>query len=597
LKNEFAEEVDNRGPFGSSGNCHNNVICPVANDWQIEKRSVVLILLGGSMCSGVLVNNTANDGTPYILTANHCTPGNNNVSNWIFYFNHDSPTCNGSNGPTNNSISGATFRAKRAGSDFALVQMSSTPPSAWNPHYAGWDATDTENVTNSIGIHHPSGDVKKISFDDDAPSKQNYDGTQIWWVQNWEDGVTEGGSSGSPLFNQQHRIIGQLFAGSSACQGTQENSGDDVYGRFGISWNTGGSASSRLREWLDPGNTGTLVMNGYPDGFVQVALDAAATGINGVSAVVCGNQVSPVLVLHNNGTQTLTSCTIGYQLSSCTIGYQLNGGTTQSFVWTGSLATNQSTNVNIPAITTGVISNTLVVTVSNPNGNTDQNAGNNSFTYNFSAIPGDNHAISFPGDNHAISFELTFDEYPEETSWTLRNEANQIVYTSSGTSYDDSYAETTINLEFCIPDGCYTFNIFDTEDDGICCQYGNGSYELTDENGETLAEGGNFDASDEGGNFDASETTPFCLTSVGVKELSTANMVLYPNPANDVLTIQHKEVIQLISIRDITGKLILSVNPNAALFEVNTLGLATGVYTCEVKTAKGIAVEKLLIRH
>lgn len=570
LKNEFVEDADNRGPFGSSGNCHNNVICPVGNDWQIEKRSVVVILLGGSICSGVLVNNTANDGTPYILTANHCTPTNNNVSNWIFYFNHDSPTCNGSNGPTNNSISGATFRAKRAGSDFALVQMSSTPPSAWNPHYAGWDATDNENVSNTVGIHHPGGDVKKISFDNDEPFQETSQGTYVWVVGNWEDGVTEGGSSGSPLFNQQHRIIGQLYAGSSECIGTQENDGYDIYGRFGISWNTGSSSSSRLREWLDPGNTGTLVLNGYPDGFTQVALDAAATGINGVSAIVCGNQVSPVLVLHNNGTQTLTSCTIGYQL---------NGGTTQTFVWTGSLGQNQSTSVNIPTLTTGIVNNIIVVTVSNPNGSPDQNAGNNSFSFNFSAIP---------GDNHALSFELTFDEYPEETSWNLRNENNLIVYTSGGTSYDASYAETTINLEFCIPSGCYTFNIFDSEDDGICCQYGIGSYELTDENGAILADGGNFDAS---------ESTPFCLTDVGINESAASKVILYPNPANELLTIQHKEIIQSISIRDITGKLILSFTPNAMQAELNTVSLANGVYTCEISTAKGLAVEKLLIKH
>lgn len=571
LKNDFVvEDESNRGPFGTSGNCHNNVICPVGADWQVEKRSVVLILLGGSMCSGALVNNTSNDGTPYILTANHCTPNNNNVSNWVFYFNHDSPTCNGTTGPTNNSISGATFRAKRAGSDFALVQMSSVPPASWNAQYAGWDRSDNTNVSNTVGIHHPAGDVKKISFDNDNPFQENAQGTQVWVIENWEDGVTEGGSSGSPLFDPQHRIIGQLFAGSSECVGTQENNGYDIYGRFGISWNTGNSSAARLREWLDPGNTGATVLNGYPDGFAQVALDAAASAINGVGSVVCGNNISPVFVLRNNGTQTLTSCTINYQL---------NGGANQTFNWTGSLASNQSTNVTLSTLSVTQLNNTLTVSVSNPNGSADQNTNNNSVSLTFSAIT---------GENHALTLTLTFDDYPTETSWTLRNENNQIVYTSGGASYTESMAGSTIELEFCLPNGCFTFNILDTESDGICCQYGNGSYQLTDENGNTLASGGNFGAA---------QSTPFCLSFVGVNELNATEVALYPNPANDQLIVKSNSVINSISIRDITGKLILAHNPNSEQATLVTSALANGIYMCEVVSQSGKTIEKLIVKH
>lgn len=572
LRSENSLYEGNRGPFGSSGSCNNNVNCPVGVDWQVEKRAVALIVEGGSaICTGALVNNTANDGTPYFLTAEHCMPNNNNTLNsWVFYFNHESATCNGTSGPTNQSISGATFRAKRSGSDFALIQLNSTPPSGYNVLYAGWDRSDLQNVTESVGIHHPSGDVKKISFDNDAPFQENAQGAQVWVIENWEDGVTEGGSSGSPLFNQHHRIIGQLYAGSSACIGNNENNGYDIYGRFGISWNTGTNSASRLREWLDPGNTGVLTLDSYPDGMVQYALDAKAAGISGIQAVVCGSTITPVLLLQNNGTQTLTSCTITYQL---------NSGTAQSINWTGSLASSQTTQVTLPAITTSVVDNTLVVTISNPNGSTDQNVNNNSITTNYSAIP---------GENNPVSFTLVFDEYPTETSWTVRNANNQIVYTSGGASYGNSYAGTTLNLEFCLPDGCYTFNILDSSNDGICCGYGQGSYILTDQSGTTLAAGGQF-----GG----SQSTPFCLSVSSVAEEGALSVSIYPNPANDRITIQQKETIERVSIRDMSGRLVMSVNPYSTIAEIATDMLANGIYTCEVASAKSTSVQKLMIRH
>ena len=116
------EELD-RGPFGNSGACNINVNCPEGATWSTEKRSVALIVEGGSaICTGALVNNTAQDGTPYFLTANHCVGNNtNSVANWIYYFNHESAGCSGSSGPTNQSISGSSFKAKNAGSSWSSI--------------------------------------------------------------------------------------------------------------------------------------------------------------------------------------------------------------------------------------------------------------------------------------------------------------------------------------------------------------------------------------------------------------------------------------------------------------------------------------------
>lgn len=255
---EIQAENASYGPFGNSGACNINVNCPEGADWAVEKQAVALIVNGGfATCTGSMVNNTANDGTPYFLTANHClgTP-----NTWTYYFNHESSTCSGSTGPTNNSISGGNLLVNNGGSDVALIQLSSAPPASWGVEYAGWDASSAAH-SSAVGIHHPSGDVKKICFENNAPYTSTAGGAQVWWISQWEAGVTEPGSSGSPLFNQDHRIIGQLYGGAAACSGTNNNGQYDYYGRFDISWGLG------VSQYLDPIGSGTLVLDGYPTGF------------------------------------------------------------------------------------------------------------------------------------------------------------------------------------------------------------------------------------------------------------------------------------------------------------------------------------------
>ena len=249
------DQESSMGPFGSSGACNINVNCPSGSDWQVAKRSVALITNGGfAVCTGALVNNTAENGTPYFLTANHCL-GNPNT--WVYYFNHESSSCSGSTGPTNQSVSGGTLLVNSGSSDVALIQLSSTPPSSYNVEYAGWDASGA-SPSSAVGIHHPSGDVKKICFENNSPYTSTAAGAQVWWIDQWESGVTEPGSSGSPLFDQNQRIIGQLYGGAAACSGSNNNGAYDYYGRMNVSWGLGVSG------YLDPLNTGQLTMDSYP---------------------------------------------------------------------------------------------------------------------------------------------------------------------------------------------------------------------------------------------------------------------------------------------------------------------------------------------
>ena len=250
------------GPFGNSGACNINVNCPAGDDWQVAKKSVALITNGGSaVCTGALVNNTAEDGTPFFLTANHCL---GNPNSWVYYFNHESSTCSGSSGPTGQSVSGGTLLTSSGSSDVALIELSTTPPSSYDVEYAGWDASGS-NPTSAVGIHHPSGDVKKICFENNAPYTSTAGGAQVWWINQWESGVTEPGSSGSPLFDQNQRIIGQLYGGAAACSGSNNNGAYDYYGRMDVSWGVGVSTH------LDPLNTGQLTLDSYPTNSVPNA--------------------------------------------------------------------------------------------------------------------------------------------------------------------------------------------------------------------------------------------------------------------------------------------------------------------------------------
>jgi len=264
--------------LNDSGNCNHDVDCPIGNDFEarkdVLKKSVAFLNMGnGFICSGALANNTAQDKTPYFLSANHCFFDNNNVAsnpalysmrfNWI----SPNPVCgsatNSTNSTTNFTMNGSTLRARIVNADYMLVELNNDIPDAWDVVYAGWDKTDTDPTFN-VGIHHPSGDIMKVSRDDTGAMKATTGGsdpTLLWLIgggafgtgNGWEIGVTEGGSSGSPLFNQNGHMIGELFAGEAACAGTVDNNDYDIYGRFAVAWD-GTSSSVRLRDWLDPGN-------------------------------------------------------------------------------------------------------------------------------------------------------------------------------------------------------------------------------------------------------------------------------------------------------------------------------------------------------
>jgi lysyl endopeptidase len=278
--------------FGGSGSCNVNVACPQSAGMENQIRSVCMLVSGGNgFCSAALINNTAEDGKPYILSANHCY---SNPGSVVFWFNWQSPTCsNPSSSPPYNSISGATQRASYSNSDVWLMELNQSIPSSYNVYYSGWNRTMDNYITGKIwGIHHPSGDIKKISWSNLGVSTTAYlqnsvpgSGTH-WRITNWSDGTTtEGGSSGSPVYDPAGRIIGQLHGGYASCSSITS----DWYGKFGVSWTGGGTNATRLSNWLDPINSGVITLEGYDPNIISappVANFSASTTNPGVGQTV-----------------------------------------------------------------------------------------------------------------------------------------------------------------------------------------------------------------------------------------------------------------------------------------------------------------------
>lgn len=280
--------------INESASCQINVNCSEGDNYQDEKKGVarVYVIEGNSagFCSGSVVNNLAKDCKPLFLTALHCgvstSAGDMNL--WQFYFNYEATTCSnpGSEGTLANNYVTGCFRLADAndnggstGSDFLLVQLGSAQNEAstitkikgvkfqvfWN----GWDANNLTSASG-VGIHHPSGDIKKISTYTSSLTSETYGGNvnNTHWSLSWSNtinghGVTEGGSSGSPLFNYNNgnsRIVGTLTGGSSYCDYPTDI---DLYGKMSFHWTSNGSQASRkIATYLDPLNSGIKVLDG-----------------------------------------------------------------------------------------------------------------------------------------------------------------------------------------------------------------------------------------------------------------------------------------------------------------------------------------------
>lgn len=259
--------------YGGSGDCMINVNCPEGNFWGKQKKGVLhLRVRKGShtyLCSGSLVNNTNQDKTPYVLSAYHCFEGMtlDQIRQTEFFFEYESPGCENER-PKYKYHKGAdplVLIPINTGSDGALLKLSEDIPSGWDVYYNGWDRTnDVNNITSGTIIHHPDGDIKKITLYNKTPvsgqwSESSTHPSNTHWIVTYSSGATAGGSSGAPLFNQNGLIVGTLTGGDNKCSAPTK---PDYFGKFWYHWDQGTNADWHMDKYLDPNNTGATKLEG-----------------------------------------------------------------------------------------------------------------------------------------------------------------------------------------------------------------------------------------------------------------------------------------------------------------------------------------------
>ena len=388
---ELGHGYKNAVYYQTAGSCNVNVNCSEGNGKTLQRDATVHILgrqgAFQKLATGTMINTTTPSCKPYILTAMHAAWDGTNLattadlSQWVFFFNYQTPACNTpATQPNSQSITGGLLRAFSndaggdTGSDFLLLELTSLPPSAWQVYYAGWDRNTTISNTG-YSIHHPSGDVKKISTYNFTPVSTSWGGTTpnthwefIWAATTNGHGVTESGSSGSALFSPNGLLVGTLTGGYSSCN---FRTSPDDYGKFSYHWASNGNSSLyRLKDWLDPTNTNAVTITGTYNPCFSNTENVGVVSVLAPSSTsaVCQTTVSPSIILKNFSTTTVTTATIGYRV---------NNNPIQTYTFNGLLSFNQTATLSLPSVSVNTGSAyTITVFSSLPNNNPDVNTSN-----------------------------------------------------------------------------------------------------------------------------------------------------------------------------------------------------------------------------
>jgi lysyl endopeptidase len=572
-----------------SGSCEVNVACPEGDNWRNQIRSVckifVVDLTGDGFCSGALVNNVRQDCSPYLLTAGHCTDydsiTDNEFGQWSFHFNNQASTCSGNTGPDVNIITGCKRVAYAYdsngidGSDFLLLLMSSYPPADFSVYYSGWDNTGTAPASG-VGIHHPEGDIKKISTFNNAATSASWANNvlnthwQLYWSATADGhGVTEPGSSGSPLYEPSGLIVGHLTGGISQCGGPY---GPDLYGKISYDWTSNGvTPAYQLQPWLDPDNTGTTTLQGMnPPCGISAHLNAGIPAIDFPVGNICGLTFNPCFTLRNYGDDTLKSAVITYTIDN---------GSDSQFQWNGLLPGGAEMVVCSPAsITVSAGSHTFTVVVSSPNGpgNTNTNTTTNVAESNFTANP----------SSGSVNLIINTDNDGSQNTWQISQGINVV---ASGGPFVDCYGGRHYGYPLCLPVGCYTFTIFDSNGDGMT-DGENGNFQIIE------ASTGAVITQMQNPSFGAQESDNFCILASGIADLPAFNLTVMPNPSNGVFNVYFDDnQDKNIKLFDALGQLILEKNTNEQRFTIDLASFSKGVYLAQFSTRQGKVVKKLIV--
>lgn len=624
----------NVNKINESDACEVNVNCsPAGDSWQEEKRGVarIYVVEGSSAgwCSGNLVNNTALDCKPLFLTALHCgvSTSASDSNQWRFYFKYEAPSCTN---PTsvgtlaNNYITGCVRLANSndnggdTGSDFLLVQLGTLANQAttittlksasFNAYWNGWNANNT-STTGGVGIHHPAGDIKKISTFSGSTSNTSWGGTvaNTHWLLTWTSnsngyGVTEGGSSGSPLFNSSGLQIGTLTGGGSYCS---SQTAPDSYGKLSYHWTSNGTAANQqLKTYLDPSNTGALTLLGSADPCAVVTAAPVADFVGNPTTVSTGGTVQ----FTDLSTQSPTTWTWSI---SPTSGWSYAGSTSAS-----------SQNPQVTFTTNGQYSVTLVA--ANSIGS-DSETKTNYITVTSATAP-------------CTATTTTCDEFIENVTLnTINNTTACTNYTSYSTSTTLSKGQT-YSITVTPQVGTTVGSAYADDEIAAWIDY-NGDFDFADAGEEiayvlvpssgtwsnvfsftvpTSATTGtvkmrvrlHYSGTDVGegsvdpcGTFTYGEVEDYNIViTAGTSSIDEANLFeavqVYPNPANESVSADltgYEGQNITIELIDMTGKVLAAKNNVAgtiAQFDMN--GVAKGMYQVRISNGHVTATQRII---
>jgi lysyl endopeptidase len=305
-----------KGVTRGSDDCEVDVMCPEGDSWQCERDATVRLRVsqdgGIYYCSGAMVNNTDFDCRQLLISAFHCADAVEE-DEWAYLkvrYNYEYTECGGTVSINSHARTGvipltnsddATSQGFN-GSDFLLVEVEDLIPETWTPFYAGFDASGEAGHTG-VSIHHPGGDRKKISNYTNPLTSYNIGGAGSHWRVYWtatetNHGVTEGGSSGSPIFSENHQIVGTLSSGLSACVNGGAGGGTgpyqpDFYGKMSYHWDGPNPIpdSQKLKHFLDPSGSGQTIVHGsYVGDGDQPCANFGACSATEAEGIVLENQ-------------------------------------------------------------------------------------------------------------------------------------------------------------------------------------------------------------------------------------------------------------------------------------------------------------------
>jgi len=517
--------IDLRENRSKSGSCNVDIRCELGLPWYLEKRGIAKMFIDNEFfCTGSLVNNTRNDETPYFLTANHCVSRESSANNTVFYFNYENLECGNASVGLFQTISGANLVAtpeKDNQLDFSLLKLSEKVPDTFLPYYAGWDLSNSA-VNKSVSIHHPDGDTKKISFANTALQTASYTGyiaSTHWKINKWDIGTTESGSSGAPLFDENRRIVGILTGGTASCTALNES---DYFAKFATAWSYYSEPNRQLKKWLNPDNENITTLNAFEPFPLTSENNAGIIEFISPQQVVCfGKNITAKVLIRNFSFTDLTTLKLKLKI---------NDNLIDSIAWTGNLNSYETDFVEFKKFQMPEGNHKLTILISNPNNTTDAVMANDTLSCFFSV-----------SEANYFKLKIETDNYGYETTWKIVNKAKETIF--SGGPYASN---STFNYDICLEDSCATLIIYDAAADGVCCKYGNGLFEITNNSNSIIYESPPF-----------TDSISFSFCSKIIEQDTTQNIFIYPNPMFENINVTYSNLSNLkYELYTLTGILL-----------------------------------------